>query len=91
MTFNEWLEKYVPLGYQDKAIIKAGLCKNQISRWKHGVKPNTSSIIYLSKTLVIMFGYDYKTIVMQGIKAAAKDEQWTNSYKNTTQKKSVEK
>ena len=87
MTFNEWLEKYIPLGEQNNAIVKAGLCKNQVSRWKSGVKPNTSSIIFLSKTLVIMFGYDYKTIVLQGIKAAAQDELWINSYKSTIQKK----
>lgn len=87
MTFNEWLETYIPLGFQNKAVAKAGLCKNQISRWKKGTKPNTTSIIYLSKTLCIMFGYDYKTIVLQGIKAAAQDEIWINSLKNTTIKK----
>lgn len=87
MTFNEWLERYIPVGYQNKALVKAGLCKNQVSRWKKGVKPNTSSVIYLSKTLAIMFGYDYKTIVLQGMKAAAQDEIWINSLKNTTQKK----
>ena len=87
MTFNEWLETYIPLGHQNKALVKECLCTNQVSRWKKGTKPNTSSIIYLSKTLAIMFDYDYKTIVIQGIKAAAQDELWTNSIKNTTQKK----
>lgn len=87
MTFNEWLETYIPLGHQNKALKKAGLSMNQVSRWKKGVKPNTTSIIYLSKTLCIMFDYDYRTIVIQGIKAAAQDELWTNSIKNTTQKK----
>ena len=87
MTFNEWLETYIPLGQQNKALGKAGLCINQVARWKKGVKPNTSSIIFLSKTLSIMFGYDYKTIVIQGIKAAAQDEIWISSLQNITQKK----
>ena len=87
MTFNEWLETYIPLGEQNKALVKAGLCTHQVSRWKKGVKPNTSSIIFLSKTLSIMFGYDYKTIVIQGIKAAAQDELWISSLRNTIQKK----
>ena len=86
MTFNEWLEKYMPFGFQDKILKKAGLTSNQVCRWKKGVKPNTSSIIYLSKTLSIMYDYDYKTIVLQGIKAAAQDELWINSMKNTTTK-----
>tara|TARA_Y100000114_G_C11636556_1_gene267091 strand:- start:200 stop:463 length:264 start_codon:yes stop_codon:yes gene_type:complete len=87
MTFNEWLERYIPMGYQNKALDKAGLCKNQVSRWKRGVKPNTTSIIYLSKALCIMFDYDYKTIVIQGMRAAAGDELWINSLKNITPKK----
>tara|TARA_Y100000114_G_scaffold56934_1_gene52100 strand:- start:200 stop:463 length:264 start_codon:yes stop_codon:yes gene_type:complete len=86
MTFSEWMKKYIPYGFQDKALKKAGLTCNQIGRWKRGVKPNTSSIIYLSKTLAIMFGYDYRTIVIQGIKAAAQDELWKNSIKNTMTK-----
>jgi len=86
MTFNEWLEKYMPFGSQDKILKKAGLTSNQVCRWKRGVRPNTSSIIYLSKTLSIMYDYDYKTIVLQGIKAAAQDELWINSMKNTTTK-----
>ena len=74
MSFKAWLQLYVPVGLQNAVTKKAGLCKNQISKWKGGVKPNTTSIIYLSKTIAIMFGHDYKTIVLQGIKAASKDE-----------------
>mgnify|MGYP003144746778 CR=1 FL=1 len=87
MTFNEWLEKYIPLGSQNKTLNKAGLCTNQVARWKRGVKPNTTSIIYLSKALSLMYDYDYKTIVLQGMKAAAQDELWKNFLKSTTTKK----
>lgn len=87
MTFKKWLEKYMPFGCQDKILKKAGLCTNQVCRWKKGVKPNTSSIIYLSKTLAMMYDYHYKTIVLQGMKAAAQDEICKNSLKNTIQKK----
>jgi hypothetical protein len=87
MRFKKWLEKYMPFGSQDKVLKKAGLCTNQVCRWKKGVKPNTSSIIYLSKALSLMYDYDYKTIVLQGMKAAAQDEIWKNFLKNTTTEK----
>ena len=87
MTFKKWLEKYMPFGSQDKILKKAGLTSNQVCRWKKGVKPNTSSIIYLSKALAMMYDYDYKTIVLQGMKAAAQDEIWKNSLKNITTEK----
>ena len=87
MTFNEWLEKYVPFGSQKKILKKAGLYTNQVCRWKRGVKPNTSSIIYLSKTLAMMYDSNYKTIVLQGMKAAAQDELWNNSLENITTEK----
>jgi len=87
MTFKKWLEKYVPFGFQDKILKKAGLTCNHVCRWKKRVKPISSSIIYLSKALAMMYDYDYKTIVLQGMKAAAQDELWKNSLKNTTTEK----
>lgn len=87
MNFNEWMKKYIPYGHQNKVLKRAGLTLNQVPRWRKGVKPNTSSIIFLAKTLSIMFDYDFQTIVIEGIKAAAKDELWIDSLENTTQKR----
>jgi len=74
--FSSWLKKYIPARSQNKVLKKAGLGTSNIRRWKNGSSPNLHSIIYLSKALCILYGYDYKTIAIQGIKAAAGDKKW---------------
>jgi hypothetical protein len=71
--FYDWLKKYIPPRSQNKVMKKAGLGLNNIQRWKNGSSPNLHSIIYLSKSLSLLYGYDYKTIVIEGIKAASQN------------------
>ena len=73
MTMEEWIHKYIP--YRKKRYIsrKSGLDKNSIKRWaENRSQPSTLSIIYTSLAISKEFKVDYRTVVLEGIRAAAK-------------------
>ena len=76
MNIKEWKEKYIPPGEAKKVLKTAGVYHCVLTNWiKHGVNPNILGIIYISKAIHKLYGYDYRTVVTEGILAAGvKDE-----------------
>lgn len=73
MSLSDWLKKYIPEGKELAYLKKAGLSKNLISKWrKKTTSPTTLSIIYLAMVSAREQDIDYKTCVIEGIKAGAK-------------------
>jgi hypothetical protein len=72
MSLNEWVKKYIPHGDGKKVLQRAGYTEGVLQGWRHGVKPNTTTVIFISKTISLLYGHDYKTVVMEGILAAAR-------------------
>jgi len=73
MSFLDWLKKYIPEGQENRVLERAGLDPKNITRWKKtGRKPRVMPIIYVSKAISLEFGHDYKQVVTEGIKAAAR-------------------
>jgi hypothetical protein len=73
MTFIAWLKKYIPPGQKNKVREKARLDPKKITRRKKtGRKPRVMPSIYVSMAISLEFGHDYKQVVTEGIKAAAR-------------------
>lgn len=70
---REWVEKYVPHRKGRWICRKCGIDKDILWRWKTlQSQPSTIALIYLSLTISKEFGHDYNTVVLEGIKQAAK-------------------
>jgi len=73
LTMKQWIDKYIPLGSRRRTCRRSGVDKNTLRAWQEKkCQPSVLLLSYIVEVLVLEQNVDYNTVLLEGIKAAAK-------------------